>query len=500
MLAWAAPATVDSVRETVHVRNNARPILLELERICHDFARRANLLADNPLDGCWSLLSELASHRLDIEAKVEDDPEFELPIWVELFRSLTASAARRRGYAWIDQLARLKGRACPRSPGAGRDRGLPDRDLCSFGEIVGQDRIVTRIRSRFEADQHGQALLLIGPTGSGKRAIARLYAKALLCEGRSSGSTDPCGRCESWRKTWKRLIISGILRSDLGMPNVLAAARAKIEDFRFRGFSNRRVVILRNPDLSDEASDAFLKVIENKDGFTTFVLLAEDERLVRSAVLSRSTSVRVRKIDLVESRPLLERWFPSDCLNDRLVELIWSAGKGRPGLMRRLSQKVISRSAWTLSEAKLALHLDRGERTLGYLDALFAGRFEEAQGLLKRISSEPAVAPGYILAGLSVLHRGETSGASGFLGLEATLGTLWRNSNGCASSQSVAIRTISESLARHWRNDAVSDLASLLAAGQKAASVVSRSAPSPCPEIDEAFVASRYSLELVTPR
>ena len=37
---------------------------------------------------------------------------------------------------------------------------------------------------------------------------------------------------------------------------------------------------------------------------------------------------------------------------------------------------------------------------------------KEAQGLLVQISSEPAVAPGYILAGLSVLHRGDTSGAS----------------------------------------------------------------------------------------
>lgn len=124
------------------------------------------------------------------------------------------------------------------------------------------------------------------------------------------------------------------------------------------------------------------------------------------------TQTRLRADAGVESRPLLERWFPLDCLNDRLVELIWSAGNGRPGLMRRLSQKVINRSAWTLSEAKLALHLDWGERTLGYLDALFAGRFEEAQGLLVQISSEPAVAPGYILAGLSVLHRGDTSGAS----------------------------------------------------------------------------------------
>ena len=290
ILAWGAPAGVDSARETVHVRNGAGPILLEVERICHDFERRAHLLADNPLDGYWGHLSELASQRLDVEAKVEDDPEFEPPIWVELFRSLTALAARRRGYAWIDQLARLKDCVRQARPAPAEIAALPHRDLSRFGEIVGQDRIVTRIRSRFEADQHGQALLLIGPTGSGKRAIARLYAKALLCEGRSSGSIDPCGRCEVC-ENFETSDHFGYLEIDLGMPNVLAAARAKIEDFRFRGFSNRRVVILRNPDLSDEASDAFLKVIENKDGFTTFVLLAEDERLVRSAVLPISLRI-----------------------------------------------------------------------------------------------------------------------------------------------------------------------------------------------------------------
>lgn len=490
MLAWGAPAGVDSTQETVHVRNGARPVFLEVERMCHDFERRAHLLADNPLDGYWGHLSELASRWLDVETKSEDDPEFELPIWVELFRSLTANAAQQRGYAWADQLARLSDRACTMGPAPVELIALQDRDLRGFGEIIGQDRIVARIRGRFEVDQHGQALLLIGPSGSGKRAIARLYAKALLCEGGSSGSIDPCGRCDVC-KNFETSDHFGYLEIDLGMPNVLSAARAKIEDFRFRGFSNRRVVVLRNPDLSDEASDAFLKVIENKDGFTTFVLLAEDERRVRSAVLSRSRGVRVRKIDLVEARPLLERWLPSDGLNDRLVELIWSAGEGRLGLMRRLSQKVISRSAWTLSDAKLALGLDWGERTLGYLDALFAGRFEEARGLLGRISSEPAVVPGCILAGLSVLHRGDTSGASAFLGLEVTLGNVVAELERCTSSQSVTARTIWESLADHWRNDAVSDLASLLAAGRKAVFVVLRSGPNPWPETAKPSSCSR---------
>lgn len=481
MLAWGAPARAGSAQEIARARNIKNPILLELERFCQDFQRRAHLLADNPLDGCWSLLSELASHRLEIEAKVEADPELELPTWVELFRSLMANAAGRRGYAWLDQLARLKGRVRPAWSAPAEIAALPDRDLRSFEEIVGQDHIVARIRRRFEADQHGQALLLIGPSESGKRAIARLYAKALLCEERSSSSIDPCGRCEVC-KNFETSDHFGYLEIDMGMPNVLATARKKIEEFRFRGFSNRRAVILRKPNVSDEAGDAFLKVIESKDGFTTFILLAEDERLVRSAVLSRSTSVRIRKIDLARVRPLLERWLPSDRLDDRLVELIWSTGEGRPGLMRRLSQRVIGRSAWTLSEAKRALGLDWGERALGYLDALLAGRFEEAQGLLARMSFDSVAVPGYVMAGLSALDRGDASGEPAFLGLETRLGSVIAGLERRACSQGVAVRTIWESLAGHWRNDAVSDLASLLAAGRKAASVASRSDPSPCPE------------------
>ncbi len=43
----------------------------------------------------------------------------------------------------------------------------------------------------------GSTFLLVGPSGIGKRTMAKLMAKTLLCPNNPADSMTPCGRCES---------------------------------------------------------------------------------------------------------------------------------------------------------------------------------------------------------------------------------------------------------------------------------------------------------------
>ena len=52
-----------------------------------------------------------------------------------------------------------------------------------WGDVVGQPAAVAQLRAAARAPVH--AYLLVGPRGSGKRALARAFAAALLSSGRS---------------------------------------------------------------------------------------------------------------------------------------------------------------------------------------------------------------------------------------------------------------------------------------------------------------------------
>ena len=73
----------------------------------------------------------------------------------------------------------------------GIQRGHPQR----FSEFVGQDDAINILREHAIGDSEGRAFLLHGPSASGKRSLARVFAKAVLCTDLGADS-EPCCVCE----------------------------------------------------------------------------------------------------------------------------------------------------------------------------------------------------------------------------------------------------------------------------------------------------------------
>ncbi len=133
------------------------------------------------------------------------------------------------------------------------------------------------------------AYLFHGPAGTGKRAIARAFAAALLAD----GAPDPAGVAERVARgshpdlTW--VTPSGaaeMLVADIEEPVVAAAARTPFE-------SSRRVFVIESVDtMNEQAANRMLKTLEEPPAFVHLLLLSDRREDVMATIASRCQQVR----------------------------------------------------------------------------------------------------------------------------------------------------------------------------------------------------------------
>ena len=66
-----------------------------------------------------------------------------------------------------------------------------------FASVIGQEHITKTITNQISAGKEAHAYLFSGPRGVGKTTTARLIAKAINCEKRENGKSEPCDKCNS---------------------------------------------------------------------------------------------------------------------------------------------------------------------------------------------------------------------------------------------------------------------------------------------------------------
>jgi len=136
------------------------------------------------------------------------------------------------------------------------------------------------------------AYLLHGPAGSGKRAIARAFAGALLADGARSEDVARAVRERVQRGThpdltWVRP--SGaveMLVGDIDEPVVAAAARTPFE-------SSRRVFVIEGAEtLNEQAANRLLKTLEEPPAYAHLLLVSDRREEVLATIASRCVHVR----------------------------------------------------------------------------------------------------------------------------------------------------------------------------------------------------------------
>ena len=167
----------------------------------------------------------------------------------------------------------------------------------SWNDVNDQPLAKRLFQAQLASGVPGQAYLLAGPEGVGKRSLALEMAKAINC---LDGKTDACGQRRPCRQ-----FASGN-HPDLHMVIGSGASQhIKIDDIRhilgrvsLRPFSARaQVVIVDGAErLTEEAANALLKTLEEPSASTRFLLLTVNPSACLPTVRSRCQLVMCRPL------------------------------------------------------------------------------------------------------------------------------------------------------------------------------------------------------------
>jgi len=213
-----------------------------------------------------------------------------------------------------------------------------------FKEIVGQAAVKQRLISSVNENRVSHAQLFLGPEGSGSLALAVAYAQYLSCEDKQPD--DSCGVCASCRKyqklmhpdlhfsypffakhkddnaltfieQWREAFLAypylnldiwrDYLEAENKQANInIAECHQIIKKLSLKPFESvYKVLILWLPEYLDKEGNALLKIIEEPQPNTLFLLVAQNQDQILNTILSRTQLVKIPALGYKEIKETL---------------------------------------------------------------------------------------------------------------------------------------------------------------------------------------------------
>ena len=249
-------------------------------------------------------------------------------------------------------------------------------------KTLGQDAAISMFRAANSEQRLAHSYLFVGPKGVGKTTLAEDFARFLFCENENA----PCGTCSQCMRVTSKIhtdlywIGSGLEEElfsknrSIGIDRI-REIRSVINIKPFEGL-HRIVIISRAEDMTLQASNALLKVLEEPPKNVFFLLLTSNISLILPTIISRCQLLKIRGVSDEAIRDLIVDRFNFD--NDFALDIArLSAGKVGMAISMAQNPEYLERrlEIFASIEAILNSSLDK--------------RFEYAQKLAREFSNDP---------------------------------------------------------------------------------------------------------------
>ena len=264
----------------------------------------------------------------------------------------------------------------------------------SLSELAGQEHVSTTLRQSVRQGRISHSYLFCGPRGSGKTTTARIIAKAANCLDLQDG--DPCNACAICQSINDGRFMD-IIELDAASNRGIDEIRDIRDKVNFAPVQGRRKVYIIDEAhmLTDAASNAFLKTLEEPPPHVIFVLCTTEAHRILPTIISRCQRLDFRRI-------------PSETVYTRLAEIADAEGVAvEPAALRIIARYAAGslRDAENLLEQLVVSNGDGDGITLGQVEQLLGmGNDESALELVKYLLM------GNTTASLSAVNRAAWEG------------------------------------------------------------------------------------------
>lgn len=178
----------------------------------------------------------------------------------------------------------------------------------NFDDVKGQEPIITTLKNQIKSNRIGHAYLFCGTRGTGKTSVAKIFAKAVNCDGEIENA--PCNECEMCNKLSNNASLN-VIEIDAASNNGVDSIRKIVDEVRYSPTEGKyKVYIIDEVHmLSTSAFNALLKTLEEPPSYAIFILATTEVHKIPVTVLSRCQRFDFKRITV-------------DVIFNRLHELI----------------------------------------------------------------------------------------------------------------------------------------------------------------------------------